>query len=179
MPGKFQEQSNLYSFPNNFGGYFTGFQNLGPTTLGQWPGATYEQESLEVSPSAPRLVPTLSTHRLLNELRDTHKLSALWKRISVLEHCCCLLFSRFGTSGLQHTRLAWPSPSPRVCSNSCPLSQQCHPASCPLPSPSPAFNLSQYQGLFQWVSSSYQVAKVLELQLQHQSFQWIVSICFL
>ena len=42
----------------------------------------------------------------------------------------------------------------------------------PLSSPShPAFNLSQHQGLFQWVSSSYQVAKVLEFQLQHQSFQ--------
>ena len=38
------------------------------------------------------------------------------------------------------------------------------------PSP-PAFNLSQHQSLFQWVSSSHQVAKVLELQLQHQSFQ--------
>ena len=36
----------------------------------------------------------------------------------------------------------------------------------------PAFNLSQYQGLFKWVSSSHQVAKVLEFQLQHQSFQW-------
>ena len=47
--------------------------------------------------------------------------------LNLLEHCCCLLFSRFGTSGLQHTRLAWPSPSPRVCSNSCPLSQWCHP----------------------------------------------------
>ena len=44
----------------------------------------------------------------------------------------------------------------------------------PLSSPSlPAFNLSQHQGLFQWVSSSHQVAKVLEFQLQHQSFQWI------
>ena len=43
-----------------------------------------------------------------------------------------------------------------------------------LSSPSaPAFNLSQHQGLFQWVSSSNQVAKILELQLQHQSFQWI------
>ena len=42
-----------------------------------------------------------------------------------------------------------------------------------LSSPSPAFNLSQHQGLFQWVSSLYQVAKVLEFQLQHQSFQWI------
>ena len=44
----------------------------------------------------------------------------------------------------------------------------------PLLSPSsPAFNLSQHQDLFQWVSSLHQVAKVLELQLHHQSFQWI------
>ena len=41
----------------------------------------------------------------------------------------------------------------------------------PLSSPSPAFNLSQNQGLFQGVSSSHQVAKVLELQLRHQYFQ--------
>ena len=40
----------------------------------------------------------------------------------------------------------------------------------PLLSPSPAFNLSQYQGLFQWVSSLHQVTKVLQFQLQHQSF---------
>jgi len=38
---------------------------------------------------------------------------------------------------------------------------------------------SQLQGLFQWVSSSHQVAKVLELQLQHQSFQWIFRTDFL
>ena len=44
----------------------------------------------------------------------------------------------------------------------------------PLLSPSPsALNLSQHQGLFKWVSSSHQVAKVLEFQPQHQSFQWI------
>ena len=44
----------------------------------------------------------------------------------------------------------------------------------PLPSPfPPAFNLSQHQGLFQGVSSLHQVAKVLEFQLQHQSFHWI------
>ena len=42
---------------------------------------------------------------------------------------------------------------------------------CLSPSP-PALNLSQHQGLFKWVTSSHQVAKVLELQLQHQSFQW-------
>ena len=46
-------------------------------------------------------------------------------------------------------------------------------ASHPLLSPSPpALNLSQHQGLFQWVSSSHQVAKVLEFQLQHHFFQW-------
>ena len=42
----------------------------------------------------------------------------------------------------------------------------------PLSSPFAALNLSQHQGLFKWVSSSHQVAKVLEFQLQHQSFQW-------
>ena len=46
------------------------------------------------------------------------------------------------------------------------------------PSP-PAFDLSQHQGLFKWVSSSHQVAKGLEFQLQHQSFQWIFRIDFL
>ena len=52
--------------------------------------------------------------------------------------------------------------------------------SYPLSSPSPpACNLSQHQGLFKWVSSSHQVAKVLEFQLQHQSFQWIFTTDFL
>ena len=50
--------------------------------------------------------------------------------------------------------------------------QPSHPQSPPSPT---AFNLSQHQGLFQWVSSSLQVAKVLGFQLQHQSFQWIRS----
>ena len=48
-----------------------------------------------------------------------------------------------------------------------------------LSSPSSALNLSQHQGLFQWVGSSHQMAKVLELQLQHQSFQWIFRVDFL
>ena len=47
--------------------------------------------------------------------------------------------------------------------------QPSHPLSSPSP---PSFNLSRHQGLFQWVSSLHQVAKVLEFQLQHQSFQW-------
>ena len=47
--------------------------------------------------------------------------------------------------------------------------QPSHPLSSPSP---PTFNLSQHQGLFQWVGSLHQVTKVLEFQLQHQSFQW-------
>ena len=54
--------------------------------------------------------------------------------------------------------------------------QQSHPLSSPSP---PAFNLPQHQGLFQWVSSSHHMAKVLEFQLQHQSFQWIFRTDFL
>ena len=54
--------------------------------------------------------------------------------------------------------------------------QASHPLSSPSP-PSP--NPSQHQGLFKWVSSSHQVAKVLEFQLQHQSFQWIFRTDFL
>ena len=54
--------------------------------------------------------------------------------------------------------------------------QPSHPLSSPSP---PAFNLSQHQSLFQWVSSSHQVAKVLEFQLQHQSFQWTFGTDFL
>ena len=49
----------------------------------------------------------------------------------------------------------------------------------PLSSPSPTFNLSQHQDLFEWVSSSHQVAQVLEFQLQHQSFQRIFGVDFL
>ena len=49
----------------------------------------------------------------------------------------------------------------------------------PLPPSPPALNLSQHQGLFQSVSSFHQVAKVLELQLQHQSFQWVLTVYFL
>ena len=53
--------------------------------------------------------------------------------------------------------------------------QPSHPLSSPSP---PTFNLSQHQGLFQWVSSLHQVAKVLEFQFQHQSFQWIFMADF-
>ena len=73
---------------------------------------------------------------------------------------------------LQHTRLPCPSPTPRSYSNSCPT----HPLSSPSP---PAFIFSQNQGIFHAVCSSHQVAKVLEFQFQHQSFQRIFRIGFL
>ena len=54
--------------------------------------------------------------------------------------------------------------------------QPSHPLLSPSP---PALNLSQNQGLFQWVDSSHQVAKVWEFQLRYQSFQWIFRVDFL
>ena len=54
--------------------------------------------------------------------------------------------------------------------------QPSHPLLSPSP---PALSPPQHQGLFQWVSCSHQVAKVLEFQLQHQSFQWIFRVDFL
>ena len=68
----------------------------------------------------------------------------------------------------QHARPPCPSPTPRVYPNHVhwvgDAIQPSHPLSSPSP---PALNLSQHQGLFQWVSSSHQVAKVLEFQLQY------------
>ena len=71
-------------------------------------------------------------------------------------------------------------PTPRVYSNSCPLSQWYHPTiSSSIVPFSPHLQSFPASGLFQWVSSSHQVAKVLEFQLQHQSFQWIFRTDFL
>ena len=68
--------------------------------------------------------------------------------------------------GLQHNRLFCPSLAPGVCSDSRPLSWSCYLtiSSSAIPF-SFSLNLSQFQGLFQWVSSSHQVAKVFELSV--------------
>ena len=71
---------------------------------------------------------------------------------------------------LRYVRLPCPSLSPGFCSNHVHWVGDAIQPSHPLPSPSPlALNLSQHQGLVKWVSSSHQVAKVLELQ--HHSVQ--------
>ena len=65
-------------------------------------------------------------------------------------------FNSLQPHGLQHARLSCPSQTPEAYSNSCPLHQWCHPtiSSSAILSP-PTFNLSQHQGLFQWVDSSH------------------------
>ena len=68
---------------------------------------------------------------------------------------------------------------PETTQKSCPLSRRCCPTISFSVVPSPTFNPSQHQAFFKWVSSSHQVAQVLELQLQHRSFQWIFRVDFL
>ena len=96
-----------------------------------------------------------------------------WPYISSVHFSRSVVSNSSRPHELQHTRPPCPSPLPGVYSNSCPSSRWCHPAisssvvpfsSCPNP--------SQHQGLLQWVNSLHEVAKVLEFQLQHQSFQW-------
>ena len=79
----------------------------------------------------------------------------------------------------QHARPPCPSPTPVVYPNPCPLSQWCHPtisssvvpfSSCPQSFPA--------SDSLKWVCSLHLVAKVLEFQLQHQSFQWTPGLIF-
>ena len=97
--------------------------------------------------------------------------------------CCCSVVQLCPTlqpHGVQHVRLLRPSLSPGVgqvhvielvmSSNHLIFCCSFHL----LPSISPS-----YQGLFQWGGFFHQVAKVLELQLQHQSFQWVFRVDFL
>ena len=113
-----------------------------------------------------------------------YHLSYQWSPLtSIVVHSlfsCSVMSDSLWPYGSQHSGRPCPSPTPGVCSNSCLLSQWCHPTiSSLMPPSSPALSLSQNQGLFQWIDSSHQVAKVLELQLQHQSFQWIFRTDFL
>ena len=95
---------------------------------------------------------------------------------------CSVQFSRTVVSDslqhqeLQHARPPCPSPLPEFTQTHVhrvsDAIQPSHPLSAPSP---PASNPSQHQSLFQWVNSSREAAKVLDFQLQHQSFQWTPS----
>ena len=133
--------------------------------------------------------------------RFKYCLSLAW-RILIMTLLACIQFSSVQFSSVAQSCLTLcdlmdcstpglpcPSPTPGVYSNSLSwviesthvhwvgdAMQSSHPLLCPSP---PAFNLSKHQGLFKWVSSSHQVARVLEFQLQAQSFQWIFRTDFL
>ena len=109
-------------------------------------------------------------------LSCSHICTWLLERPSV-QFCCSVVSDSLRPHRLQHTRPPCPSPTPGVYPNSCSLSRWCHLTISS--SPSPTFNLSHHQGLFKWVSSSHQVAKELEFQFQHHSFQWTLRTDFL
>ena len=81
--------------------------------------------------------------------------------------------------GLQHARLPCPPPTPGACSNLCLSSQWCHPTISSSVIPFSCLKSFPTSESFPRVSSSHRVAKVLEYQLQHQSFQWIFRTDFL
>ena len=140
------------------------------------------------------LVPKCCHHPLKTFKKGSHVgfwMSQEWTRdhssslpgVSSVQFSCSVVSDSLWPHGLQHARPPCPSSTPGVYSNSCPLSWWCHPtiASSVIPFSSHLqsfFNLSQHQGLFKWVSSLHQVAKVLAFQLQPQSFQWIFRTDF-
>ena len=99
---------------------------------------------------------------------------SIFPRISSVQSSCSVASNSLQSHEPQHPRPPCPSPTPRVQPNSCPFSWWCHPtvSSSVVPFSSCPQSFAA-QGLFQWVSSLHQVAKVLEFQLQHQSLQWI------
>ena len=99
---------------------------------------------------------------------------ATWGRhITSTQFSCSVVSDSLLPHGLQHARPPCPSPTPEFTQTNvhwvCDAIQPSHPLSSPSP---PAYSLSQHQGLFKWVSSLHQVVKVLEFELQPQSFQW-------
>ena len=93
---------------------------------------------------------------------------------------CSVMSDSLWPQGLQHARLPFHHRAPELAQTHIHQVSDAIQPSQHLSTPSPpAFNLSQHQGLFKWVSFLHQVAKVLECQLQHQSFQWIFRTDFL
>ena len=83
-------------------------------------------------------------------------------RFSSVQFSCSDMSDSLRPNGLQHAKPPCPSPTPRVYSNACPLNQWCHPTISSSVTPLEgvtAFNHSQHQGCFKWVSSSHDVAK--------------------
>ena len=134
--------------------------------------------------SEPKLLHFPIHRKTLNSLTWDIWFSLIHKNTFEVKTTCALLHSvQFSCSavsdslwphGPQHARLPCSSPSPSACSNSRPLSQGC---SLTTSSSAALFSFCLQSllasGSLQWVSSSHQVAKAVEVQ--HQSFQWIFS----
>ena len=86
----------------------------------------------------------------------------------------------FWPHGLQHAMLACPLSTPGACSDSCPSSLWCHPTkSLSVVSFSCLQSFPASRSVPPWVTYLHQLARVLELQLHQQSFQWIFRVDFL
>ena len=117
--------------------------------------------------------PHLKTHQVLPRAASATSQRPWIPHEKNAKECCCCSVIKSCPYGLQHGRPPCPSPSLGVCQSLCSLHQWCYPT------------ISSSDGLvsfclqsfptsesFQWVSSSHQGAKGLELRLQHQSFRW-------
>ena len=120
----------------------------------------------------PEVVPT---YRLGRRIFRIHEIK-WWLQFTSVQFSHPVMSNSLWPHELQHTRLPCPSPTLELAQTQVHwVSDAFQPFHLLLfPSP-PAFNLSQHQGLFQWVNSSHQVTKILELHFQPQSFQWIFS----
>ena len=124
---------------------------------------------------------TISIHKLITESWELYwelgdlDSSLAFSYLTVYQFSRSIVSSFLQPNGLQHARLPYPSPAPRVYSTHVHQVRDAIQPSHPLLSSSPlAFNLSQHQGLFQWVNSSHQVAKVFEHQ--HQSYLTVYDL---
>ena len=115
-----------------------------------------------------------------NKMDNLEEMDKFLEKFSSVQFSHSVVSDSLWPNELQHARPPCPSPTPRVYSNSCPLSPWCHPAILSSVVPfSSCFQSFPASGSFpvSWLFTS--VAKVVELQLQHQSFQWIFRIDFL
>ena len=107
-----------------------------------------------------------------------HRLGSPIRYIGLVQFSRSVVSDSLQHHGLQHTGFLVLHQVLELAQNHVPQVGDAIQPSHPLSSPSPpAFTLCQHQGLFQGVSSSHQVAKVLEFQVQHPSFQYIRYIC--
>ena len=133
--------------------------------------------SLLTSPPSPSLF--IASHSCLGHIPLSLQYlitlcSALWMgwNISSVQFSHSVISDSLRPHELQHARPPCPTPTPGAKQTHVHWVGDAIQLSHPLLSPSPpALNLSQHQSLFKWVSSSRKLAKVLEFQLQHQSFQ--------